>query len=86
MPTQITMIAVSITLCALPLCAETRIVFPDDQSVINVRKEFGATGDGKTDARTRCKQRWMPAAEPHCTASDHLPPQRHLPCSENAGR
>lgn len=31
------------------LHAELRIVFPEDESVIDVKKQFGAVGDGKTD-------------------------------------
>ena len=34
---------------AIPAVAELRIVFPDDECVIDVKRDFGAKGDGKTD-------------------------------------
>jgi hypothetical protein len=34
---------------AVPASAELRIVFPDDECVIDVKRDFGAVGDGKAD-------------------------------------
>lgn len=42
-------IAVCFALLPSVLFAETRIVFPDDECVINVNRDFGAKGDGTTD-------------------------------------
>lgn len=36
-------------LWTVPSAAEPRIVFPDDECVIDVQRDFGAKGDGKTD-------------------------------------
>jgi hypothetical protein len=66
------LVALLVAAAAAPAAAELRIVFPSDPAVLDVRRDFGAKGDGLTDD-TEALQGALDAGSGNPTRAVYLP-------------